>query len=166
MTTAFAITGYEISLWLHISAAVVGLGATFATAVLFPVAMRTDPRHLPFVHQAQLAIYRYLANPALLLLLATGFYQVADGDWDMGSFWISGTLAIVIALGALVGGYFIPTDKKLVPLAQRDIAAAGDGPVTMSEEYLSRARAEGIAGAVTGVLVIVAVFLMVVKPGV
>ena len=31
---------YSISLWLHISAAIVGLGATFALAVGFPLALK------------------------------------------------------------------------------------------------------------------------------
>jgi uncharacterized membrane protein len=165
MTSVFAITGYEIALWIHISAAVVGLGATFAEAVFFPVAMSMDARYLPLVHQLQLTINRYLANPALLLVLVTGIYQVADGDWEFGSFWISATFAIVIVLGGLLGGFFIPTDKKLLPMVQAEIAAAGDGPVALSAEYQQRAKAEGIAGAVAGVLVIVAIFLMVVKPG-
>jgi hypothetical protein len=165
MTTAFAITGYEISLWLHITAAVVGLGATFAEAVFFPVAMSMGPQYLPLVHKLQLTINRYLANPALLLVLLTGIYQVTDGDWEFGSFWISATFAIVLVLGGLLGGFFIPTDKKLLPMVEAEIAAAGDGPVVLSAEYQQRAKAEGIAGTIAGVLVIVAIFLMVVKPG-
>jgi hypothetical protein len=165
MTPVFAITGYEISLWLHISAAVIGFGATFAEAIFFPVAMSMGPRYLPLVHQLQLTINRYLANPALLIVLLTGIYQTADGDWKFGSFWISATFAIVIVLGGLLGGFFIPTDKKLLPMVEAEIAAAGDGPVVLSAEYQQRARAEGIAGSIAGVLVIVAIFLMVVKPG-
>jgi uncharacterized membrane protein len=165
MGTTFAVTGYEISLWLHITAAVVGLGATFGESLFFPVAMRLDPRHLPYVHAIQLAINRWLANPALLVLIATGVYQTADGNWEFGSFWISATFAIVIVLGALLGGYFVPADKRLGAMVSAEIAAAGDGPFTPSEDYLRKARAEGIVGAVAGVLTVVAIFLMVVKPG-
>ena len=114
------ITGYNISLWLHISAAVVGLGATFAEALLFQVALKMDPRNMPFVHRAQRAINQRLANPALLIILITGIYQVADGNWSMGDAWISATFAIVIVLGGLLGAYFIPTDKRLeVQAAER-----------------------------------------------
>jgi uncharacterized membrane protein len=166
MDPSFAdITGYNISLWLHISAVVIGLGATFAESLLFPVAMSMDPRYLPFVHRVQLSVNRYLANPALLIVLATGIYQTIKGDWDFGSFWISASLAIFLVLGGLLGGYFIPTDRRLGPQVEREIAAAGGGPVTLSDDYQRRARAEGIAGGVAGLLVVIVIFLMVVKPG-
>ncbi len=47
---------FDLSLFVHITAVVVGLGATFAEALAFPVAMKVGPRHLPYVHQLQLAI--------------------------------------------------------------------------------------------------------------
>lgn len=163
--TLAAITAYSVSVFLHVTAVVVGFGATFAESLTFPVAMRVDRRHLPYVHSLSLAINRWLATPALVVILATGIYQTIDGDWEFGAFWISATLAIVIVLGGLLGGYLIPADRRLGPMAAREIAAAGDGEVVLSEEYQRRARAEGMVGALAGVLVIVAVFLMVTKPG-
>src|SRR5215216_4664956 len=163
--TSIAVTGYQLSVWVHISAVVVGLGATFAESIMFPVAMSLNPRHLPYVHRLQIAINQRLASPALAVILATGIYQAADGDWDFGSFWISASILIVIALGALNGAYFIPTDRRLGAMVEREVAAAGEGEVALSEEYQRRARTEGIFGAVAGVLVIVAIYLMVVKPG-
>ncbi|MFL5885535.1 MAG: DUF2269 family protein [Thermoleophilaceae bacterium] len=162
------VDAYNISLWLHISAVVVGFGATFAEAITFPVALKMDPRHLPYVHRLGLAINRYMATPALVLILATGIFQVAhDGGrgWSFGDFWISATFAIVIVLGGMNGAYFIPEDRRLEVMVAAEIAAVGTGDVALSETYLRRSRTEGIAGAVAGVLVIVAVFLMVTKPG-
>jgi uncharacterized membrane protein len=158
-----SVSAYTISIWIHVSAAIVGFGATFAGAVAFPLALR-HPRHLPFVHHLSLAINRRLATPALVVLLVTGFYQVGKGNWSMGSFWISATLAIAIILGGLIGAYFVPTDRRLADLAERELAAAGDGPFTPSAEYLAQSRREGGIGTLAGVLVIVAVFLMVTKP--
>jgi uncharacterized membrane protein len=163
--TPFAVSGYEVSLFLHISAVVVGFGATFAESIMFPVAMTLDKRHLPYVHRLQLAINQWLATPALVLVLATGFYQVGDADFDFGDFWLSAAFAIVIVLGGLIGAYFIPTDRKLGAMVAREIAAAGDGEVVLSDEYQRRARTEGIVGAVAGVLILVAIYLMVTKPG-
>jgi uncharacterized membrane protein len=100
------------------------------------------------------------------LILATGFYQVSDADWDFGDFWLSGTFAIVIVLGGLIGAYFIPADRRLGPMVAGEIAAAGDREVVLSDEYQRRARMEGIVGAIAGVLVVVAIYLMVTKPGV
>ena len=163
--TPIAVTGYQLSLVVHIAAVVVGLGATFAESLMFPVAMSLSARHLPYVHRLQLAINQRLASPALALILATGIYQAADADWDFGSFWISGAFVIVIALGALNGAYFIPTDRRLGAMVEGEIAAAGEGEVTLSDDYQAQARREGIVGALAGVLVIVAIYLMVVKPG-
>jgi hypothetical protein len=46
-------------------------------------------------------------------------------------------------------------------MVQRDIDESGKP----SDEYMRQARTEGIVGAVTGLLVIAAIFLMVTKPG-
>jgi uncharacterized membrane protein len=160
------LSAYNISLFLHITAVIVGFGATFAEAVTFPVAMKLDRRHLPYVHRLQLAINQWLTTPALVVVIATGFYQVAEGDWGLGAFWISASIVIAIVLGGLLGGYFIPTDRKLAPMVEGEIAAAGaTGEVELSEEYQRRARMEGVVGAITGVLIVAATFLMVTKPG-
>jgi uncharacterized membrane protein len=166
MTAVAAVTSYNFSIFLHVTAVVVGLGATFAESVTFPVAMMLDRRHLPYLHRLQRAINQWFATPALVVVLATGFYQVGKGDWDMGDFWISGSLAIVIVLGGILGGYFIPEDRRLQAMAEGEIAASGDGEVTLSDEYMRRARREGIVGGIAGLLVVAAIFLMTTKPGV
>ncbi len=160
-----SITAQSISIWIHVSAVVVGFGATFAEALTFPVAISLDKRHLPYVHRLGVAINLRLASPALAVILATGIYQTAHGDSDFGSFWIGATFLIVLGLGGLLGGYFVPTDRRLAGLAERDIAASGGGEVVLSEEYQRGARTIGIVGGLAGFLVIAAVFLMVTKPG-
>lgn len=157
-----AITAYSLSVFIHVTAVVAGLGATFAESIAFPVAMRLDPKHLPYVHRLQLAINQRLATPALLIVLVTGVYQVAEGDWSFGDVWISGTFAIVIVIGGLLGGYFIPSDRRLAVQAEREVAA-GTVP---SEDYRRQASRQARFGALTGGLIIVAIFLMVTKPGV
>ena len=160
-----AVTGYEFSIFVHITAVVVGLGATFAESLAFPVAMKLDPRHLPYVHRLQLAINQYLTTPALVIVLATGFYQVADRDFEFGDFWLSGSMTIVIVLGGLIGAYFIPADRRLGAMVQREIAAAPEGEFVPSAEYQKGARTEGIVGTIAGLLIVAAVYLMVTKPG-
>jgi uncharacterized membrane protein len=152
---------YEISVFLHVSAVVVGFGATFAEAIMFPVAMKAGVRHLPYVHQLQLAINQRFVGPALGLIILTGIYQTIDGDWGFGSFWISATFLIALILGGMSGAYFIPTDRRLAEQVAREIEETGKP----SDEYLAEARREGIVGAIAGLLVIAAIFLMVTKPG-
>jgi uncharacterized membrane protein len=159
------VSTFEISLFIHITAAVVGLGATFAESVTFPLAMKLNPRHLPYVHRLHLAINRWFATPALVLIILTGLYQVEEGGFDIGAAWVSAGFAIVLVLGGLMGAYFIPADRRLAEMAEREIAAAGDGEVVLSDHYQRRARMTGIVGSIAGVLIVAAVFLMVVQPG-
>ena len=127
--------------------------------------MGMDARHLPYVHRVQIVITRYMTSPALVIVLLTGIYQVIDGNWDFGSFWVSASFLIVFVLGGLIGAYFIPTDRKLEAMVTREIAAAGEGPIELSDEYMSKSRTEGIVGSATGVLLLIAVYLMVTTPG-
>lgn len=161
----FAISLYDLSVWVHVSAVVVGLGTTFVGAVSFPLAMRAGVRHLPYAHELQLVISQRITGPAFALIILTGIYQTIDADWGFGSFWISATFLILIVLGGINGGYLIPADRRLGAQAEREVAAAGDGPVTMSEDYQRQVRTEGIVGGVTGLLIVIAIFLMVTKPG-
>jgi uncharacterized membrane protein len=155
-----SITALEISVWIHITAALVGFGATFAEAATFPVAMKLDKRHLPYVHKLQLFINQRLATPALVVILITGFYQVSEGNWSLGDMWISATFLIVIVLGGLLGAYFVPTDRRLFDQITKELADTGEP----SKEYLAEVRREGVLGTITGILIVVALFLMVVKP--
>jgi uncharacterized membrane protein len=159
------VTNYEISLVIHITAAIVGLGAPFVEGFTYPVAMRLNPRFLPFKHRLQLAINAFLALPALVVVLATGLYQVDELGYELGDFWLSGAMAIVIVLAVMLGAYFIPEDRRLERMVERDIDASGSGEVALSAEYVRRVRIEAALGTVADLLVIAAVYLMVTKPG-
>src|SRR6201991_3744590 len=144
-----SITALSISVWIHITAALVGFGATFAEAVTFPVAMKLDKKHLPYVHKLQLFINQRLATPALVVILITGFYQVSEGNWSFGDMWISATFLIVIVLGGLLGAYFIPTDRRLFDQITKELAETGEP----SKAYLADVRREGVLGSITGILI-------------
>jgi uncharacterized membrane protein len=159
------VTGFEVSLFIHITAAIVGLGAPFVEALTYPVAMRLNPRFLPFKHRFQLAINVFLALPALVVVLATGLYQVDELGYDLGEFWLVGGMTIVGVLALMLGAYFIPEDLRLQRMVERDIEASGGGDVVLSAEYLRRVRLEAALGTVADLLVIAAVYLMVTKPG-
>ena len=163
--TLAAVDAYSISVFIHVSAVVVGFGSTFALALAFPLALKRGARHLPYMHELSLAINQRFAGPAMLVVLITGFYQTADADWGFGSFWISATFAIVIVLGGLTGAYFIPADRKLGAMVSREVEAAGDGDVVLSEDYRRQANREGAIGGLAGLLILAAIFLMVTKPG-
>jgi predicted integral membrane protein DUF2269 len=157
----FAVTFYDVSVWLHVSAVVVGFGATFAESLTFPLAIKVGKQHLPYVHRLGIAINQRLATPALVLIIITGIYQTAD-RWEFSDFWISATFAIAIILGGLNGAYFIPGEKRLLAQVERELSGGGG---ELSADYQRKARQMGMVGALAGLLVLLAVFLMVAKPG-
>ena len=156
------VDAYSVSVFLHIAAVIVGFGSTYALAITFPVAMQVGTQHLPYMHRLGVVLNLWFATPALIIILATGFYQVADADLSLGEPWISGPIAILIVLGGLAHGYFIPTEKRLQQMAERDLAT---GATEMSDEYMAAAKRSGMVGALAGVLILAATFLMVTKPG-
>jgi Predicted integral membrane protein (DUF2269) len=163
-----ALTTYNFSVFLHVTAVMIGFGATWAEAVTFPVAAKMSPRHLPYVHRLQLVINQFLAAPAILIVAATGIYQASEGNWDYGDLWVSGTIAILVVVALILVAYFIPTDRKLLPMIEKEIADLGDGEIKLSQlsaEYIRKGRLEGGIGTLMGILLIVAVYFMTTKPG-
>jgi uncharacterized membrane protein len=163
-----AVTNVEFSIFLHISAVVVGFGVTFSESVMFPVAMKMSARHLPYVHRLQLVLNQFFAIPAALIVAATGIYQMDKYNFDYGDFWVSGTITILIVLFLVNIFFFIPTDRKLLPVIEKAIADAGDKELTLRDlppEYQRWGRAEGIVGSLMGILLLAAIFFMTTKPG-
>ena len=163
-----AVTNVEFSIFLHITAVVVGFGSTFSESVMFPVAMKMSARNLPYVHRLQLVINQFFAIPAAIVIAATGVYQVDKYNFDYGNFWLSATITILVVLFLVNIFFFIPTDRKLLPIIEKAIADAGDKELKLSDlpdTYQRLGRAEGIVGSIMGILLIAAIYFMVAKPG-
>ncbi len=154
---------YEIVLAVHIMAVVVAFGVTFAYPMMFIVAANHDPRGLPLMHRVEYTIERYLINPGLLLVVLAGIYLASDGHlWSQ--FFVQWGLGAVVVIGALVGAVMIPTAKRAEQIAARDVAAAGDGEIAMSDEYQALARRLTIVGTALSALVLVTILFMAIKP--
>jgi uncharacterized membrane protein len=163
-----AVTNVDFSIFLHITAVVVGFGSTFSESVMFPVAMKMSARNLPYVHRLQLVLNQFFAIPAAIVVAATGIYQVDKFDYDYGNFWLSATIGILVVIFLTNILFFIPADRKLLPIIEKAIADAGDRELALADlppEYQRWGRAEGIVGALIGILLIAAVFFMTTKPG-
>jgi uncharacterized membrane protein len=163
-----AITNYDFSIFLHITAVVVGFGVTFSESVMFPVAMKMSARHLPYLHRLQLVLNQFFAIPAVVVVAATGIYQMEEGNWDYGDFWVSATILILVVIALVNIFFFIPADRRLLPIIQKAVADAGDRELQLADlppEYQRLGRAEGIVGALVGTLLIAAIFFMTTKPG-
>ena len=166
MHTDLAASLFEVVLAIHIIAVVVAFGVTFAYPIMFAVAARQDPRGLPLLHRIEYTIERYLINPGLLVVLAAGIYLASKGHF-WSDFFVQWGLAVVIVIGALIGGVMIPTSKRAELLAARDLAAAGEleaaGP--LSDDYSALVRRLTLVGTLLSVLVLVTIVLMALHVG-
>ena len=59
----------------------------------------------------------------------------------------------------------LPGERRMLELAERDIASAGSGEVLFGAEYEAVARRLAVCGGIASLLVLVALFLMATKPG-
>lgn len=153
------VTGYSVGLFIHILAVVLAFGPTFAYGLIFSV-MPKYPRSAPAFFEAIRKVDTYLVNPAMLIVLLAGIYVMADGNWDGGEAFIAvGFLAIVILLG-LQHAFFRPQGRKAQELAERDLKN-GD---SFSEEFEEVSRRLSTVGPIAGLIVVVTIFFMTVKP--
>jgi hypothetical protein len=154
---------FDVVLFVHVAAAVVAFGATFAYPFFQAVVERTSPRSVPAMWRAMHTSDTYLVIPGAIVLLAAGIYMTID-RFDFGFLFITAGLAGWVALLLLGALYFGPSEKRLAELAERDIAAAGDGEVELSAEYRELSKGYERIGALAGLLIVIVVFFMTVKP--
>ena len=155
-----AVTVYDFVLTIHILAVVVAFGVVFAYAIIDTHVKRAGPGDLAALHRLHVVLARRLITPAMTVVLLAGLYLALD-RWSLGDPWISATFAILIVLFGLTGAVLTPADERLAELAERD-AKAGGAP---SAEYERAAQRANAFGGLALLLVIVAIFLMVAKPG-
>lgn len=156
---------YTVVLFLHIAAAVIAFGATFAFPIIDITVRRVDLRSLPVWHEAQNAIGMKLITPGATLVLISGIYMAIDRWKDVGGFWFGAAGVIVIVLLGLGHGFFAPTARKMRDQAKTDLAAGAAESGRMSAAYEALAVRTRTVGILSSLLVLTALLLMVWKPG-
>jgi hypothetical protein len=164
MITDSAASLYEVVLAVHIMAVVVAFGVTFAYPIMFAVGARHDPRSLPLLHRVEYTIERYLINPGLLLVILAGIYLASKGHF-WSDFFVQWGLGAAIVIGALIGSVMIPTAKRAEQIATRDIAAAGHGEVSLSDDYRALVRRLSTVGTLLSLLVLLTILFMALHVG-
>jgi hypothetical protein len=158
-----ATSAYDVILAVHVMAVVVAFGVTFAYPIIYAVGARHGARSMPLLHRIEYTIERYLINPGLLLVLLAGIYLASKGHhWS--EFFVQWGIGAVVAIGALSGAVMIPASKRAEQVSQRDIDASGGGPIALSEEYQAIARRLSSFGALLGVLVLLTILFMAIRP--
>lgn len=153
------VTGYSVGLFLHILAVVLAFGPTFGYGFIFSVAPQ-HPRATPALLAGVQKIDRYLVNPGMVVLLLAGLYLMSKGSWDAGESFIAVGFAAIVVLFGLQHGFFQPQTRRARELAERDLQS-GD---TLSDEFQAVSQRLGQVGGLAGLIVVVTIFFMVVKP--
>ena len=118
-----AILFYDVVLWIHIAAVVIGFGAPFTYPMWFAHISRAPMGERALFHRVQARIGQWVISPALLVIILAGAYMATDRDlWS--EVWVTVPLVIAIALGALGGAYFGPREQRLAELAAQGDEAA------------------------------------------
>jgi uncharacterized membrane protein len=159
------LTFYNVVLFVHISAAVAAFGGLFGYGIVGAALTRSgQARHVPFWHRVQHELGNKLITPAAVVILIAGIYLAAAGNYGFSESFVGVGIVIVIVLLGLGHGFFGPNELRAAEAAQRDIDAAGGGEVTLGPEYQALARRLATVGIIANVLVLVAIFIMVMKP--
>lgn len=159
-----AVAFYEVVLALHILAVVFAFGATFAYPVLLGAVTKADPRALPALYRALHAISQKVIMPGVAATVVFGIYLASHlHQWH--AFFVQWGIAVSIVIGAVEGAYLGPREKRLIEVADRDVAGAGPGEVTFGAEHDSLVRQVGGVGALMDLLVVITIFFMVLRTG-
>ena len=154
------VTAYNVGLFVHILAMVVGIGATYAYPIVLAWVERFAPESVPPVYAALRRVDRLMVTPGLIIVLLAGFYLVSEGEIKVSESWVSLGIVTVLVLLGMTHAFFRPRWDRGIELAERDLRTGGE----LSEEFRSNSKQMAIAGMLMSLLVIVTIFFMVVKP--
>ncbi len=158
-----AVSFYNVVLAVHIAAVVFAFGATLAYPVLLGTITKADSRALPALYKALHAISTKVIMPGLVLVVVCGIYMASDAKlWS--EFFVQWGLAAVIVIGAVEGMFLSPREKRLCEIADRDLAASGEGPFQPSVEHDTLVKQIGGIGALMDTIVLLTILFMAIKP--
>ena len=149
------VDGYLLVKTLHVISIVLAFGVTFAYPFIFPYLQRAHPAAVAPLHEAQERVGKFLITPAMVVALITGIYLAVDAD-VFDELWVQAPFGILIVLFGLGGGFFSPTERRLAGLARTDVNGA---------EYQALLGRLKTVSIVASVLILVAIYFMVAKPG-
>jgi len=150
-----AVTFYSSVVALHVMSIVLAFGVTFAYPIMGPYVGKNMPQAVAGFHRMQHRIGQVLITPFAALALVTGIYLAADQDL-FDQIWVQIPFAILLILLGLGGAFFAPQEKKAAELAETSPG---------SPEYMAVVGRVAKVGALSSLLVLVAIFCMVAKPG-
>lgn len=155
---------YDVVVALHVMAVLLAFGLPLALPLLLPYLRRAHPAAMPGAHDVQHRLNNRLTGPFTVLLFLLGAYLASrEGLW--GEPWVQVPLGVLVVVTVLGGGFVTPQARRMAELARADVEAARGGAVRWSAAYDTAFRRYLAAEVLLGALVLLAVFVMVAKPG-
>src|ERR671932_981563 len=119
---AFAVSVYDVVLWLHITAVVIAFGALFAYPIFLAVNARAPLAQRATLHRAQVAFSKRVTGPTIGLVFLAGIYLASDADvWS--EFWVIAAVVLLFVIAGLGATVLRRGEERLVEQAE-----AGDEP--------------------------------------
>lgn len=151
-----ALLGYRWHLLLHVLGAVISLGNFVAGAFWLAFTGKTGAKaSYPFVSAAIQWADVILSAPGVLLLLYNGGVIVGTFGGVNGAGWLRTSTPLAIISGALWAFVLVPLQHRLLELSRRD---------DDRDRWERLARWYSVPGTIAGLLALVVLALMVVKP--
>ncbi len=146
---------YLLLKFLHIFLAMIAVGFSGSYGI-WMLRSRHDAADLVRVLAGIRFIDSRFTNPAFLGVLLSGFLMTYLVGLPLTTFWIAGALVLYVAVAAIGILVYVPAFRRL-----RLAASSQEFDLAEYRQALNRAA---IINALAGVMVLLIVFLMVVKP--
>lgn len=148
-------------LFLHVLGAIIAFGPTFAFSIMGAMGGQ-EPQHANFATRVSAKISDRLVEPLAVLQGVTGVLLILISGRDL---FASRWLLVAIVLYAIALGYSLLIQRRdvhrIIELTSAPPPPDATGPPPGLPEVVARVQR---AGGILGVIVVVIVFLMVVKP--
>ena len=145
---------YNLLKFVHVLLAITAVGSNITYAA-WNARGAMEPQHLAFALRGIKFLDNRVANPAYGLLLVTGLILVAVGNLGLRGWIIVALILFVILIVVAVGFYSRVTNRQIEVLE----SAGESSPV-----YQQLAGEARLYGSISGVIALLIVFTMVVKP--
>ena len=148
-------------LFVHVLGAILAFGPTFAFSIIGAMGGK-EPQHANFATRVSQTIGKRLVEPLAILQGITGVLLILISGRDLlSSQWL--LLAIVLYLFALYFSLFIQSRwvSRIIEMTMAPPPPGASGPPPGLVDVIKNVQRGGM---LTGTIVVVIVFLMVVKP--
>jgi uncharacterized membrane protein len=148
LIAAYRDTGYNVVLFLHVVAALVAMVPAVAHPILFELEKRRDDGDLVALARRIVPASRIYAIAVVVAgVIGVGLVSMSDDLIEWGDTWVWLAILVWVALNGVLHGAMIPAEKAL---------AGGDRSALAKIDRV---------GPALGVMVLVLIYLMTVKPG-